>query len=59
MNFLDSKTQLASLTQLVLRNCELEEDVNYRETIFKMLPNLKYLDYRDKQGIRLKPGKCC
>lgn len=40
--------KLESLTHLDLFNCEVTQIENYREKVFKLVPNLKYLDGFDK-----------
>jgi len=47
---LEPLTKLTNLKTLELLNCEIASIENYREQIFKLLPNLKYLDGLDKDG---------
>ncbi len=44
------KTKLSKLSTLDLMNCEVTSADGYRETMFNMLPQLKYLDNIDKDG---------
>lgn len=48
---LASLKPLTNLLQLDLIANPLTSNVNYHEEIFKMLPSLKYLDSKNKQGI--------
>jgi len=54
---LEPLTKLTSLKTLELLNCEIASIENYREKIFKLLPNLKYLDGLDKDGNESQDGK--
>lgn len=47
---LEPLTKLPNLTSLELLNCEISTIENYREQIFGLLPNLKYLDGLDRDG---------
>lgn len=42
--------KLSKLFILDLMNCEVTKLDEYRETVFQMLPQLKYLDNVDKEG---------
>ncbi len=44
------KTKLPKLSILDLMNCEVTSVDGYRETMFNMLPQLKYLDNADKDA---------
>ncbi|UJR13300.1 hypothetical protein I4U23_000318 [Adineta vaga] len=44
-------TKLSKLSILDLMNCEVTNVDGYRETMFSMLPQLKYLDNADKDGV--------
>jgi len=44
-------TKLPKLSVLDLMNCEVTSVNGYRETMFNMLPQLKYLDNADKDGV--------
>ncbi|CAF3510595.1 unnamed protein product [Rotaria sp. Silwood1] len=44
-------TKLSKLSILDLMNCEVTSVDGYRETMFNMLPQLKYLDNADKDGV--------
>lgn len=43
--------KLSKLTALDLMNCEVTSTDGYRETVFNMLPQLKFLDNIDKEGV--------
>jgi hypothetical protein len=43
-------TKLPNLKRLELLNCEIASMDNYREQIFKLFPNLEFLDGLDKEG---------
>lgn len=43
--------KLSKLTALDLMNCEVTSTDGYRETVFNMLPQLKFLDNIDKDGV--------
>jgi len=42
------QSDLTNLSQLDLTNCEVTKVSGYREAVFKLLPNLKYLDGFDR-----------
>ncbi|CAF1342088.1 unnamed protein product [Adineta steineri] len=44
-------TKLSKLSILDLMNCEVTTIDGYKETMFNMLPQLKYLDNADKDGV--------
>ncbi|CAF1427998.1 unnamed protein product [Rotaria magnacalcarata] len=44
-------TKLPKLSILDLMNCEVTSVDGYRETMFNMLPQLKYLDNADRSGV--------
>lgn len=44
-------TKLSKLAILDLMNCDVTKADGYRETMFDMLPQLKYLDNSDKAGV--------
>jgi len=48
---LKSLTKLPKLSILDLMNCEVTSTAGYRETMFNMLPQLKYLDNADKEDV--------
>lgn len=48
---LEPLTKLSNLKSLELLNCEIASIENYREQIFKLLPNIKYLDGLDRDGL--------
>jgi len=43
--------KLSKLAILDLMNCEVTSTAGYRETMFNMLPQLKYLDNADKEDV--------
>ncbi len=49
-SFKNKKGKLPKLSILDLMNCEVTSVDGYRETMFTMLPQLKYLDNADKDG---------
>lgn len=48
IDILEPLKELSDLVHLELTNCEVASLENYREKIFKLLPNLKYLDGFDQ-----------
>jgi hypothetical protein len=42
--------KLPKLSILDLMNCDVTKIDGYKETMFEMLPQLKYLDNADKEG---------
>jgi len=51
------KIKLSKLSILDLMNCEVTSTDGYRETMFNMLTQLKYLDNADKDGGKKKEKK--
>ena len=49
--------QLGNLKSLDLFNCEVTGNENYREAVFDMLPNLKYLDGFDRNEQEEEPSE--
>lgn len=49
-------TKLPNLKRLELLNCEIASMDNYREQIFKLFPNLEFLDGLDKEGHECAEG---
>jgi len=47
LEILEPLKELSNLKSLELTNCEIASTENYREKVFKLLPNLKYLDGYD------------
>ena len=43
-------SQLSKLSFWDLINCEVTQQDHYRQTMFNLLPQLKYLDNRDRSG---------
>lgn len=55
---LEPLTKLVNLKTLELLNCEIASIENYRELIFKLLPNLEFLDGLDKDGNECQEDNC-
>jgi len=51
LEVLESLKELTNLEYLDLHNCEVTATENYKEKVFAMLPNLKYLDGFDQNDV--------
>ena len=53
-----NKAKLASLRNVDLFNCEITKLENYRDKVFKLLPNLKFLDGFDQNEQEDEEDEC-